>query len=1656
MPTRIIGREQALEPLKEELKRAANYDSSWYYLWGHGGTGKTLVLNELQTYVRHLPDTSEKKRPLCILIDFQLTEILFIEGLMDAIVSRIRQELGDANNHDFDKYDSALANLVQAQRDYLLPDSQQTLPSTVYQAFKADYERLVKNYRIMLLFDTMEQFDQTHVIEDNTGIRDFFRDYILTLHGTVFVLAGRSHRNDPVDDSPSQYTWYADTEAGLRPRLYARPNEALQPINPKYIHNIAFSEFDLDHIERFLLGFWHTIGPEKRHDFIYKKVLSHIHHDDDPRTETDLFKVLKNPLLLTLFAEHFLQNNYFNIENLPALQEDIEFILVQNYYELGGLSDVVMYVALKDYGFDEYDLASIMRIDLLSAKQKLKALRNRNFVKCNQNNTFTLHDEIRRLIETHLWQAYDELHEQRFAIYHILLARYREQLLGIQKALANRIKMLQAESGYPYYDILNHVLGTAEEVPLPEISILDNNDRDSWEYYPPSQEKALMNPKQSDDNRRITQIWIKRQCLERRKEIIVREMRRMVERLNFCKDIQHQVNVFELEWYLAKYSHPERLQTMTDDMIAKMIHCGFWELTDSHHESGKPDLRELNFRVAYRQGRNLEYQQRYEEADAFYQQWLGRVANYDDMEDKRRYIYLLTRQAMARLRNPDAPLSEAIHILEVAHKYCVNHPAIAQNRSNIEAKIAWIHHLQSHFVEAQEWYENSLKSLSLEKDGLRLRANLAHILVQLGYVQRYSNPRIGIELAQLGYNYLVREGHNSNSALALRSLAALHRRNGDYEDSFRYAFQSYKLARQIERHDIEAFALIELAVTRWHAVMDVRGTDAKRSYIIQPAMPLQTNANIDWMLQHLEEAYHLLNNSLDDHVMQLEFLRLNHLLLRANIEAGNESQSRHYLAEAKGLAAIVDDFFYIQQIYADELLLEYTFDQELAYGGFINLPAYTIVMEKIDHPLNVYFVGMAQHLAGQVAQRMAILSNNDELFDTAIEHYMQAYIYLAQQPNWGTFNLQQDWRLLEDRIRELEMSNLPQARTSSLILNWCDRITNTFRPYHPHWQKILKSFPQLKTLVDVIRIRQQLLTLQMKPISDQDDIYTQVDLWIERRQYAQAWRIIVKRLQEKAQKLEVDFRMILREVEVLTALERIATANHKFETLCEAITSEEVYLNEEEEHRFWVQQSVIWTYYAESKVEGSHLKKALLTILEVLSQLDKQNSLHLVALVNFRFGDILQHMGYYHPSRDYFTTAMQLYVQLENPIAAADCLLRLSRLHSLIGDYELGIWYADQGTAFMYNLKHDEGIIEGYTALGIAYRSWAVYASLRGAPGTLLQHYQHVRHYLDTANKQAQDRRCYRFIPEILKEISLTLRYESNIVAYNRIAYDGMLAESWRYLAEATRRYEAMPEHKRSPRQMAELYQLRGHVYRKLAAWQYKQNPEKHKALVDLAFEEFEQALKYGKQSNDYVIIAGTYLTLIEMLYVNSWADPEPTSNYAQLKLQFRHETDLYQHFRQNDSHFSELYTLREEFQAMPDDLFGQLHQTLAADDLLKIPDGLRHYFGRIEMIFANVAAWGGYPDAAIEHCANAGRYFARSSRAVYNVKHMLRQIRHFLDDTQAMPPDMAQKLLNFWADDPIIEEVYPDLLALCRAYRYIQEYVDASYDTKRLSLEVD
>ena len=68
----------------------------------------------------------------------------------------------------------------------------------------------------------------------------------------------------------------------------------------------------------------------------------------------------------------------------------------------------------------------------------------------------------------------------------------------------------------------------------------------------------------------------------------------------------------------------------------------------------------------------------------------------------------------------------------------------------------------------------------------------------------------------------------------------------------------------------------------------------------------------------------------------------------------------------------------------------------------------------------------------------------------------------------------------------------------------------------------------------------------------------------------------------------------------------------------------------------------------------------------------------------------------------------------------------------------------------------------------------------------------------------------------------------------------------------------------------------------------------------------------------------------------------------------------------------------------------------------------------------------------------------------------MLRQIRHFLDNNTNMPADTAERLFNQWKNDKQIQVIYPDLLAVCRAYRYIQAYIDKSYDIMQESVEVD
>ncbi|PDW02314.1 ATP-binding protein [Candidatus Viridilinea mediisalina] len=193
----LFGRDPLLERLRQLLK-AHTQVSEVILIEGPGGTGKTVMLQALESDLR-----AAKPRVFLPIYDFYHIDNFRASAIEEAISVALRvehPELTDA----FATYDAARADLARSR---ITGDAFQAAQRAVRAAFVASYnhavEQLALPYRIVLLFDTLEQAvvlsdgaDQVLGVSENdasAGGEHWLRESLPQLKGTLTILGGRSH-----------------------------------------------------------------------------------------------------------------------------------------------------------------------------------------------------------------------------------------------------------------------------------------------------------------------------------------------------------------------------------------------------------------------------------------------------------------------------------------------------------------------------------------------------------------------------------------------------------------------------------------------------------------------------------------------------------------------------------------------------------------------------------------------------------------------------------------------------------------------------------------------------------------------------------------------------------------------------------------------------------------------------------------------------------------------------------------------------------------------------------------------------------------------------------------------------------------------------------------------------------------------------------------------------------------------------------------------------------------------------------------------------------------------------------------------------------------------------------------------------------------------
>lgn len=184
----MVAREPELQVIREAINKSGS-DTSIIFLEGESGIGKTRFLVEINNVCEAQEDL------ICTgVIDLYHIDYQQPATLMATVLRRIRKAASNRSAEDilFNQFLNAQEQFYSAKGEDV-EDKRRTLE----QAFLANYEAISHSHRVVLLFDTLEQFHPTIVEAEffdfsrGSNFEIWLVNLIAQLPNSVIVLAGR-------------------------------------------------------------------------------------------------------------------------------------------------------------------------------------------------------------------------------------------------------------------------------------------------------------------------------------------------------------------------------------------------------------------------------------------------------------------------------------------------------------------------------------------------------------------------------------------------------------------------------------------------------------------------------------------------------------------------------------------------------------------------------------------------------------------------------------------------------------------------------------------------------------------------------------------------------------------------------------------------------------------------------------------------------------------------------------------------------------------------------------------------------------------------------------------------------------------------------------------------------------------------------------------------------------------------------------------------------------------------------------------------------------------------------------------------------------------------------------------------------------------------
>lgn len=348
----------------DELKQIQNWLDDWnvpQIVWinGVGGIGKTRLLKE--TYKRFAARDTDSRLLTPPIFDFDNRTLQVLENLEFEIARQLGKDAAKS-------YLRLLSDLRKMETGDVSLATIENQKKNLHSEFLASINRIAKEQRIVLLFDTTDAFDDS---QKWGQVVDLLDDMLQNITNIFVAVAGRKSREH---------------------------QQSVDPNSVLHGHLIDLTAFDLD----------------ERRQYIQQKQLE-LHIELEPEMKNKVLALSQGKPILIDLATHWLAREYPVewLEESALEQKEFEKKLVLQIAQVRSQTDRLILLLSRAYPLDIEAISELLKLPIDEAAILFEEASSYVFIKVLPQGQITLHDEMRRMVLEFVWDEFDPNKERR-------------------------------------------------------------------------------------------------------------------------------------------------------------------------------------------------------------------------------------------------------------------------------------------------------------------------------------------------------------------------------------------------------------------------------------------------------------------------------------------------------------------------------------------------------------------------------------------------------------------------------------------------------------------------------------------------------------------------------------------------------------------------------------------------------------------------------------------------------------------------------------------------------------------------------------------------------------------------------------------------------------------------------------------------------------------------------------------------------------------------------------------------------------------------------------------------------------------------------------------------------------------------------------------